>query len=285
MSATQPLILAFVDELMFGSKIQEAVSPLNFHLELLGSVDELAGESQPEGRNDPGEPVHGRDASVFARLVERQPALIIIDLENKRFLWKKWMAILKSSPATRRIPIVAYAPHVDKDLRRTAKGHGADLVVSRGKFSQELPKIIGRLARVPDHKGLALACDEPLPPAAIKGLNLFNSREYFECHEELELAWNEDKGAGRNLYKGVLQVAVAYLQIERGNFNGAIKMMLRVKQWLDPLPPVCRGLDIGRLREDAYAVYEELQQLGRERIKEFDQTLLKPIHFEDQPPA
>jgi hypothetical protein len=46
------------------------------------------------------------------------------------------------------------------------------------------------------------------------------------------------------VYRAVLQVAVAYFQIERGNYNGAAKMFLRLRQWIDPLPDYCRGIDI-----------------------------------------
>ena len=81
----------------------------------------------------------------------------------------------------------------------------------------------------------------------------------------------------------MLQIAVAYLQIERGNFNGAIKMLQRVKQWIDPLPDTCRGIDITQLRTDSTAVYEALQSLGRERLSELDKSLLKPVHYRLNP--
>lgn len=123
-------------------------------------------------------------------------------------------------------------------------------------------------------------CSLPLPPAARHGLELFNRGEYFEAHETLEEAWNEDETPGRELYRAILQVAVAYLQIERGNYNGAVKMFLRMRQWFAPLPDRCRGVDIERLRSDAQRVYEALVALGRERIGEFDRSLLRPVEYE-----
>lgn len=278
-SQQSPLILAFVDDLLFGSKIQAVTEKLDFRLEMIGSMAELVSPDQTHARNEPGEPVHGRDASIFSQIVERQPAMIIFDLHNEKILWRKWMAVLKSSPATRRIPVAAFAPHVDADVRRQAKGHGADLVTTRGKFSEDLPKIIQKFARVADRDALQSACDEPLSELGRKGLELFNAGEYYDCHEELEHAWMEDQGDGRNLYKGVLQVGVAYLQIERGNYNGAVKMLMRVKQWLDPLPAICRGIDIAALRSDASVVYEELRRLGPDRMAELDKSLLKPVRY------
>ncbi len=109
---------------------------------------------------------------------------------------------------------------------------------------------------------------------------MFNRAEYFEAHEALEHAWNDESGPGRELYRGLLQIAVAYMQITRGNYNGAIKIFLRARQWLDPLPDQCRGVNVAGLRHDAAAVRAALEALGPERIGEFDMALLKPIQSE-----
>ncbi|HRQ33635.1 MAG TPA: DUF309 domain-containing protein, partial [Anaerolineales bacterium] len=58
----------------------------------------------------------------------------------------------------------------------------------------------------------------PLHPSAIEGLRLFNNGKYFEAHEALETAWLEERGKIRDLYRGILQVGVAYLHITRGNY-------------------------------------------------------------------
>ena len=75
-------------------------------------------------------------------------------------------------------------------------------------------------------------------------------------------------------------MAVAYLQIERGNYNGALKMFLRVRQWIDPLPDLCRGVDVAQLRADARHVHESLLALGREGIGRFDRRLFKRVVYE-----
>src|SRR6185503_4609752 len=54
-------------------------------------------------------------------------------------------------------------------------------------------------------------CSAPLHPQAAEGLRLFNAGKYFEAHEALEDAWNEEAGPVRDLYRGVLQIAVVYL--------------------------------------------------------------------------
>jgi len=100
-----------------------------------------------------------------------------------------------------------------------------------------------------DHNpALSEACSEQLSQRAIQGIELFNRGEYFEAHEVLEEAWREDHGLTRELYRAMLQVAVAYLQIERGNYRGSMKMFIRLRKWIEPLPEVCRGVDVAQLR-------------------------------------
>jgi hypothetical protein len=124
-------------------------------------------------------------------------------------------------------------------------------------------------------------CTAPLHPHAAQGLRLFNVGKYFEAHEALEIAWLEETGKVRDLYRGILQVGVAYLHITRGNYHGAVKVHGRSKKWLKDFPPVCRGIHVGELRDDAEAVIAALQHLGIERIGEFDMNLLMPIHWDE----
>ncbi len=124
-------------------------------------------------------------------------------------------------------------------------------------------------------------CDAPLHPQAAEGLRLFNAGEYFEAHEALENAWNAEKGKVRDLYRGILQIAVVYLHITRRNYSGAVKVYSRSQKWLKDWPAVCRGIDVGQLRRDAEAVINEVKRLGTERLSEFDQSLLKPVRWDE----
>jgi len=112
---------------------------------------------------------------------------------------------------------------------------------------------------------------------AVKGIALFNRGEYFEAHEELEHAWKEEPRPARELYRGILQIAVTYLQITRRNYVGAIKMFARARRWLAPLPDACRGVNVAALRNDAAAARAALEALGAERIDEFDVSQLNPV--------
>jgi uncharacterized protein len=120
-------------------------------------------------------------------------------------------------------------------------------------------------------------CNAPIHPQAAEGLRLFNAGKYFEAHEALEEAWNEEQGNVRELYRGILQIAVVYLHITRRNYNGAVKVYDRSQRWLKDWPNICRGIEVGKLRQDAEAVFNEVKRLGLERISKFDNSLLKPV--------
>lgn len=121
------------------------------------------------------------------------------------------------------------------------------------------------------------ACQGELHPLALKGIELFDQREYWEAHEALEGAWLDEAGPARHLYKGILQAGVTYLHIERGNFVGMAKMFERCKKWLAPWPDHCRGLDIGQLRQDVARAVHRAGELGPDNLDQFDETLYRRI--------
>ncbi len=122
-------------------------------------------------------------------------------------------------------------------------------------------------------------CEGTLPDHARAGLVLFNEGRYFEAHEELETAWRAEKGKVRELYQGILEAAVTYLHITRGNDAGALKVYRRSMRRLKDWPEHCRGVDVGQLRRDLTAAVEEVERHG---AAGFDTALLKPVRWDDQ---
>jgi len=177
--------------------------------------------------------------------------------------------------------VIAYGPHIDQEKLKAAKEAGANLTVPRSKFMKNIPEILSENARVVDEAEIMETCQEDLPHYAKRGLKEFNRGAYFQAHDSLELAWMEDQGPGRDLYRAILQVSVAYYQIERGNYNGAAKMFLRMRKWLGPLPDICRGINIEWLRKDVQSVQEALIELGPEGIEIFDLDLLRPVEYKE----
>lgn len=123
--------------------------------------------------------------------------------------------------------------------------------------------------------------NEKLHPNAIKGFILFNDQRYFEAHEELEIAWRAVKNQNREMYRGILQVGVAYYHIQRGNYRGAIKMFNRAFYWLDSYPDDHLGVNLRGFRHDANKAYEELRRVGQDNIKDFRNIFFRPIEYKE----
>jgi uncharacterized protein len=116
-------------------------------------------------------------------------------------------------------------------------------------------------------------CNGVLHPKAVEGIELFNAKDFFEAHEELETAWKEETNDIRDLYRGILQVAVTYLHITRGNYDGAVKVYARSLKWTQGWSDVCRGINVKKFRSDAEAVMREVERLGKDGIGNFDVSL------------
>ena len=281
-SGPLPLIIGLIADLFFSVKVESVARRLGFRLRLIERAEQVAPGNDDDPMR-PSEPLEGPAAAFVHLLVEEQPALIVVDLNNHSVPWERWIATVKSSAATRRIPVIAFGSHMDVETQTKARQAGADAVLARSRFVEALPELIDKHARLPDRAAIALACQGELSALARRGIELFNAGEYFEAHEELEHAWNDEEGQARELYRAILQVAVAYLQITRQNYRGAAKMFLRLRQWMDPLPDICRGVHVGVLRRQAQAAREALLNLGEERIAEFDRSLLRPVEWEGAP--
>lgn len=73
------------------------------------------------------------------------------------------------------------------------------------------------------------------PEAYVDYLVHFNgTRDYFECHEELEDYWKEKPRGQRDAYwVGFIQLAVSMYHHRRGNFSGAKRTMSRAIELLE----------------------------------------------------
>ncbi len=211
-------------------------------------------------------------------LIEESAALLFLDAAQAN--WRELALAAKASAATRRIPICLVSD--DAATRAEAIRHGADIAQSWRELESGILSLVNQLARRPDEAELArLACQcaGDLPPLARQGIELFNRGEYYRQHDLFEAQWMATDGPVRDLYRAILQVGVAYYQIERGNYRGALKMLQRSAQWLHWLPDTCQGVDVRRLRRDSYALRSELQRLGAQGLPELDRSLLKPVRW------
>jgi uncharacterized protein len=158
-----------------------------------------------------------------------------------------------------------------------ARKAGADHAWARSKMMEELVAVVDRHlhppVRYPD------GWDTSLNAEAQMGVDEFNKGHYFEQHEHFEAAWMAEPRPIRELYQGILQVGVAFLQMEQNNWAGALKLFRRGLPRLRDLPPVCQGIDLAALRTAAEAIHQEVTTLGPTKLAEFDRSRFPKIHL------
>lgn len=57
------------------------------------------------------------------------------------------------------------------------------------------------------------------------GIERFNRGEFFECHEVLEALWLEAAGDDKVFLQGLIQTAVSFHHLRRGNLAGAARLL------------------------------------------------------------
>jgi uncharacterized protein len=80
------------------------------------------------------------------------------------------------------------------------------------------------------------------------GAALWDERRFFEAHECLEYVWHAAPEADRDLWQGVIQVAVAGVHLQRDNPAGAAALLERAAERLATYPDVHRGIAVAAVR-------------------------------------
>jgi CheY-like chemotaxis protein len=240
------------DDLMFGTSIETKLRSLGY------------------------EPAFVETVPAFDRLLKSSPALVLINVGSHTLDWEHLVDHAKNESQWRHVPILAYGPHVDLGLRERALKAGCDVVVGRSAVASKLPSLVEKWSWQPDLS----PCSEIPPPGLLRGIQEFNRRQFFECHETIEAAWMAEPRPIRLLYQGILQVGVTLYHVQKGNWRGALKVLARATPKLAHFEPTCMGIDVRRLLVDARSVHQHLIQLGQERISEFDPALFPTIQIQ-----
>ncbi|MGH7480755.1 MAG: response regulator [Longimicrobiales bacterium] len=119
-------VLAVAADLMFASRIRGAAA--------------TAGAAVAFARTR-------QDALGRARAAH--PRLILLDLDAVGVDPPELIRALKTDPGTGAVPIVAFGAHVRGEALRAAREAGADRVLARSRFVQELPALLSGAVRQP----------------------------------------------------------------------------------------------------------------------------------------
>ena len=79
------------------------------------------------------------------------------------------------------------------------------------------------------------------------GVELFNRREFFECHEALEEIWTPARGPERLFLQALIHFAVGFYHYQRGNREGAARQLRKGLQKIVSYLPQFAGVDTRKL--------------------------------------
>lgn len=104
--------------------------------------------------------------------------------------------------------------------------------------------------------------DGTLPDADVRldqAVALFNTGEHYACHDVLEALWRDERAPVRDLYKGLLQIAVALHHWARGNRRGALRLLDSGAALCARFAPAAQGIDLAALLGEVRVCRSALQ--------------------------
>jgi len=96
--------------------------------------------------------------------------------------------------------------------------------------------------------------DSRLPTA----IALFNSKEFYACHDCLEDIWHDAPISDRPFYQGLLQIAVGLYHWQNANYRGAMSLIGSGISNLRHFQPEHFQVDVSHLIQVSHAIYQHL---------------------------
>ena len=91
-----------------------------------------------------------------------------------------------------------------------------------------------------------------------RGLEAIRAKRYFEAHEELEEVWRAASAEERDFFQGLVHVAVAWYQADRGRPVATARQLEKATRRLGPFAPAHRGVDVADVLAQVDAARERV---------------------------
>jgi predicted metal-dependent hydrolase len=98
-------------------------------------------------------------------------------------------------------------------------------------------------------------------------LKLFRAAQYYETHEEWELAWRAAAKEEKDFYQGMVHLTVALYQAGRGNQRAALSQIAKAHRRLSRYHPQHHGVNLEALVPAVDAAVRRV--LAGEDIRQF----------------
>ena len=127
-SVAMARVLAFTGDLLFGSRVQGALTLAGHDVELIGDATRLR------------ERLAGSDEPALAMAV-----VLVVDLTDAELDGAGVVESLKQAGELGATPTLGFYSHVDTAARERAERAGFDLVVARSRMAREGPELVAGL--------------------------------------------------------------------------------------------------------------------------------------------
>lgn len=108
-----------------------------------------------------------------------------------------------------------------------------------------------------------------VPDEFWQGVEQFNDREFYACHDTLEALWMEASEPQKRFYQGILQIAVALYHLGNQNWRGAVILLGEGINRLSYYQPTYAEINVADLIGRSAQLLSVLQQTGSEKVADF----------------
>ncbi|MBE9063992.1 DUF309 domain-containing protein [cf. Phormidesmis sp. LEGE 11477] len=104
-----------------------------------------------------------------------------------------------------------------------------------------------------------------------KGIDEFNSGQFYACHDTLEAIWIEAETIEKPFYQGILQIAVAFYHLGNLNWRGGAILLGEGVNRLRKFEPEHESVDVETLVDQAAEWLSLVQTTGETGLDELMQ--------------
>ena len=92
-----------------------------------------------------------------------------------------------------------------------------------------------------------------------RGVDLFNSEEFFDCHEALEEVWTFSQPPDRLFLQSLIHFAVGFYHHGRANRNGATRQLRKGLRKIEAYLPEWDGVRTGEIEGQVRTLLAEIE--------------------------
>jgi predicted metal-dependent hydrolase len=113
------------------------------------------------------------------------------------------------------------------------------------------------------------------------GMDKFNEREFYECHDILEDVWFEIRGQDRKFYQGLIHLAVGFYHIlHKNNPKGALSQLNKGITKLSTFKLAYQGVELENLVRKVEVCINEITLFREGKLKDLSGMIIPKIKFD-----